>query len=293
MSNQRMNMESHPELNVHEQYTAKILVIDDELSIRKTLTSILQKQHYYVETAENYEVIKDKLFTSKYDALILDIILPDVNGIEILHIINKAEVNLPVIMLTGAPSLETARESVKFGAFDYLVKPVESNLLLNQLKNAVQKKRLVDSRDELMNQLKKKNEELEVLVEKRTEDLKISEIRSRTVIEAVHDMIIITDNVGIISFSNVMFLDAISESSGQDLHFSDIIGKQIDEFIDALKEMKLKSVLDHVSHGSEFDLIELHFKPKLKIKDNYNASIRGIFNEDLELQEIIFIISPK
>jgi len=288
-----MDMESHPELEVHEQYTAKILVIDDELSIRKTLTSILQKQHYYVETAENYEVIKDKLLTSNYDAIILDIILPDVNGIEILHIINKAEVNLPVIMLTGAPSLETARESVKFGAFDYLVKPVESNLLLNQLKNAVQKKRLVDSRDELMNQIKKKNEELEILVEKRTEDLKISEIRARTVIEAVHDMIIITDNTGIISFSNVMFLDAISEACGQDLHFSDIIGKKIDEYIDSMKHMKLKNVLDHVAHGSEFDLIEVDFLPNLKITANYTASIRGIFNEDLELQEIIFIISPK
>ena len=103
----------------------KILVIDDEESIRKSLGSMLKKQNYSVKTAESYEDIKDQLFVANYDALILDIVLPDVDGISILHEINKANLNLPTIMLTGAPSLETAKMSVKYGAFDYLIKPVK------------------------------------------------------------------------------------------------------------------------------------------------------------------------
>ncbi|MHA1729062.1 MAG: response regulator, partial [Promethearchaeota archaeon] len=163
----------------NDKYTAKILIIDDEPGIRKSLKEILKRHNYKVETAGNYGEIKDKLFSSDYDALILDIILPEVNGIDILHKINKLEINLPTIMLTGAPSLKSAQESVKYGAYDYLTKPVAKSVLLNQIKNAIYKKRLVDSRNLLLEKLKKRKEELETLVEKRTEELKLSEIHYR------------------------------------------------------------------------------------------------------------------
>ena len=129
-----------------QSYNGKVLVIDDELAIRKSVGALLRKQNYHVETAESYHAIKDRLFQADYDALILDIVLPDVNGIAILHEINKAELNLPTIMLTGAPSLETAKMSVKYGAFDYLIKPVNKEVLLNELRNAIQKKKLVDTK---------------------------------------------------------------------------------------------------------------------------------------------------
>lgn len=297
MSDQKLKSENKRENSAESEpkYAGSILVIDDELSIRKSLEGILKRHNYQVETAESYEVIKDRLFTANFDALILDIILPDVDGIDILHIINKGKLNLPTIMLTGAPSLETAQESVKYGAFDYLTKPVEPILLLNQLKNAVHKKHLIDSRNDLLNKLETKNEELEQLVEQRTEELKISEIRYRTVVESVHDMIVLLSPDGKIKFSNVVFIDEISEAVGEDLHFQDIMDKDIKEYITSLNDMELDEAIKNVSQGHEYDSLLLKFSPKLKLKKGgeFQASVRGIFNEDLEIQEIIITIVEK
>lgn len=275
------------------KHIGKILIVDDEQSIRKSLKSILKRYNYLVDTAADYDEIKDTLFTENYDALILDIILPGINGVEILHKINKAELNLPTIMLTGAPSLETAKESVKYGAFDYLIKPVEPSVLLNQLKNAVSRKRLVDTKRKLNEELKNKNQELEKLVEQRTIELKLSEIRYRTVVEAVHDMIIITDVARKIEFCNVVFLDEISEALGRHIHCNDVIGHDLNEYIEELADLPLETVYTKVNEGQEFDFMVCKFKDELNLKKQFKSSIRGIFDEDLELQEVIVISSPK
>lgn len=271
----------------------KILVVDDEASIRKSLKGILERHNYQVDTAEKYSEIKDIIKTNNYDALILDIILPEINGVEILHIINKAEINLPTIMLTGAPSLDTAQESVKYGAFDYLIKPVEPHVLLNQLKNAVYKKKLVDARQNLNKQLEKKNEELEELIEKRTNELRLSEIRYRTVVEAVQDMIVLLDEEGKIKFTNIVFLDKFSEGSGMNIHSEEIINKKITDFIESLESFNLETIIKKVTEGHEFDFMDCNLNPQYKLNQKFQASLRGIFNEDLELQEIILIISEK
>jgi DNA-binding response OmpR family regulator len=274
----------------NENYSAKILIIDDEPSIRKSLKGILERHKYYVETAETYDETKGKLFEFGFDALILDIILPGINGIEILHNINKANLNLPTIMLTGAPSLVTAQESVKYGAFDYLTKPVEQVLLLNQIKNAVNKKRLVDAKRELLDKLRAKNEELEQLVEKRTEELKISEIRYRTLVEAVHDMIIIINNHGIITFSNAAFLDELSNLSDKEIKFNDINKKKLDEYITSFNEMNLNTMIETISGGHEIEDGGITFSPNFENQNQLSCSIRGIFDEELILSEIILII---
>ena len=202
--------DNNREADQDENSVGKILVIDDEPSIRKSLRGILRKHNYSVDTAEGFEDAKDRLFKEDYDALILDIFLPGVNGIEILHNINRSDINLPTIMLTGVPNLNTAQESVKYGAFDYLIKPVDQNVLLNQLKNAVAKKKLIDSRDGLVKELQKRKDELEKLVEQRTKELRISEMRYKVVCSSIHDMILITDAKGAIIYSNSLFLDEIS-----------------------------------------------------------------------------------
>jgi FixJ family two-component response regulator len=270
----------------------KILVIDDEESIRKSLGSMLKKQNYMVETAENYEVIKDRLFIADYDALILDIVLPDVDGISILHEINKADLNLPTIMLTGAPSLETAKMSVKYGAFDYLIKPVKKEVLLNELRNAIQRKRLVDTKKALMNELHQQNEELESLVEQRTQELKLSEIRYRTVIESVNDMIIITDPVGNIKFSNGVFMDEISEVKNKDIPFKDVKDQSIGLFF-TIDQFSLDEIFHRITNGGEINSLPIFLNnPKGAIKDKeFVGFIRGVFDEDLILEEIVFIIS--
>ncbi|MBD3350566.1 MAG: response regulator [Candidatus Lokiarchaeota archaeon] len=271
----------------------KILVVDDEPSIRKSLKSILERHHYQVDTAEKYTEIKDSLFTQGYDALILDIILPEINGVEILHTINKNNLNLPTIMLTGAPSLETARESVKYGAFDYLIKPVEPATLLNQLKNAVHKKHLVDTQAILNKKLKRKNEELEDLVDKKTKELRISETRYRTIVETVQEMIAITDENGKIIYTNVSFLDVISEGLGKNISTKDVINKNINDIIANLHDLPVDKAIEKVAEGQEFDFMTCNCAKTSGIKKNMTCSLRGIFNEDLKLTEIIFILNTK
>jgi len=275
-----------------QTYIGKVLVIDDELSIRKSVGSMLEKQNYLVETAENYDTIKSKLFISDYDALILDIVLPDVDGITILHEINKANLNLPTIMLTGAPSLETAKMSVKYGAFDYLTKPVKKEVLLNELRNAIQKKRLVDTKIALMNELQQKNEELELLVEQRTQELKMSEIRYRTVIESVNDMIIITDPQGRIKFSNDLFMDDLSKIFNRDIPFKEVKDKNIGDYFAIKEPCSFEEIFQRSAEGAEINFLPVCFNnPNTTTKNPiYRSFIRGIFNEDLILQEIIFII---
>ncbi len=269
----------------------KVLIIDDELAIRRTVGTMLKKQNYEVETAESYAAIKDKLFVANFDALILDIVLPDVDGISILHMINKADLNLPTIMLTGAPSLETAKLSVRYGAFDYLIKPVKKEVLLNELRNAIQKKRLLDTKKSLMDQLHQKNEELEKLVEQRTQELKLSEIRYRTVLESVNDMIIITDPEGSIKFSNDIFLDEISNVMRYDISFKDIANKNINDYL-TTKQYTHNEILQKITDGGEINSLPIYLTNEKKSTTDrlFSSFIRGIFNEDLELQEIIFII---
>lgn len=279
-------------VTVTQSHNGRILIIDDELSIRKSLGSMLKKQNYDVETAESYATIKNRLFISNFDALILDIVLPDVDGIAILHEINKANLNLPTIMLTGAPSLETAKLSVKYGAFDYLTKPVKSEVLLNELRNAIQKKRLIDTKNSLMNELHNKNEELESLVEQRTQELKLSEIRYRTVIESVNDMIIITDPDGKIKFSNDIFMDEISKVKNHDIPFKDVKDQYIGLYF-TIDSFTLEEIFQRITDGGEMNSLPILLKnPRTSLEiQKYLAYIRGIFNEDLILQEIIFIIS--
>ncbi|MBN2156549.1 MAG: response regulator [Candidatus Lokiarchaeota archaeon] len=278
-----------------QSHLGKILVIDDELAIRKTVGSMLQKQNYLVETAEDYNAIKDKLFVSNYDALILDIVLPDVDGISILHEINKANLNLPTIMLTGAPSLETAKMSVKYGAFDYLIKPVKKEVLLNDVRNAIQKKRLIDTKKALLEELHQKNEELELLVEQRTQELKLSEIRHRTVIESVNDLIVITDAEGQIKFSNDIFMDEVSKVFNRDIPFKEVKDKFIGSFFTITAQMTLDEVFQRIMEGGELDALPITLNHPRTMQSPFllQALIRGIFNEDLILQEIIFIISRK
>ena len=270
----------------------KILVIDDEPSIRKSLRGILRKHNYSVETAGDYEEAKEQLFKGNYDALILDILLPGVNGIDILHNINRSNINLPTIMLTGVPNLITAQKSVKYGAFDYLTKPVDQNVLLNQLRNAVAKKKLTDSRDELVEQLQMQKNELEKLVDQRTKELKISEMRYRVVCSSIHDIILITNAKGLIIYSNSVFLDYISEASGKDINFSFLEGKAITDFIEEFEDLKWDYIIEKLKEGKDLQLA-VKFESSLNLNSKFYSSIRGIFDEDLVLNEIILTIEKK
>ena len=125
----------------------KVLVVDDEESIRFTFNAFLNDDGYTVETAENLEEALDKVSASSYDAVFLDILLGRDSGMKVLQVCREQQPNTPVIMVTGAPEVKTAAEAVRLGAFDYITKPVHQNELLRQAKLAVDHKTLVDQQE--------------------------------------------------------------------------------------------------------------------------------------------------
>ena len=120
----------------------KILVVDDEKSIRNTLRDILEYEKYEVDDAANgpdaIEMLKDK----EYDAVLLDIKMPQMDGLEVLEHIMAGH-DLPVVMISGHGTIDTAVEAIKKGAYDYIAKPLDLNRLLVTIKNALDKSKLV------------------------------------------------------------------------------------------------------------------------------------------------------
>ncbi len=133
---------------------AKILIIDDERSIRNTLKDILGYEKYKVEEAENGLEGVDKIRNNKYDVILCDIKMPQMDGIEVLE---KAMIltDAPVIMISGHGNIETAVEAIKKGAFDYIAKPLDLNRLLTTIRNAMDKSKLITETKKLKKQVSK------------------------------------------------------------------------------------------------------------------------------------------
>ncbi len=125
----------------------RILVIDDEESIRFTFESFLSDEGYDVCTAGDYSEALTRMAGSDFGVIFTDIILGGRSGIDILREVKERKLTCPVIMITGYPSVETAADAVRIGAFDYLPKPVKQESLLSITKKALQHKALADEKE--------------------------------------------------------------------------------------------------------------------------------------------------
>lgn len=124
---------------------AKILIIEDERAIRNVLTNILSDENksYQVEQAEHGKQAIDMMAESEYDLALCDIKMPGMDGIEVLEHIRKNHPETAVIMISGHGDLETAVDSMRKGAYDYISKPPDLNRLLGTVRNAIDKHSLV------------------------------------------------------------------------------------------------------------------------------------------------------
>ncbi len=116
----------------------KILIADDEPVIRELLKNML-KDTYIVDTVERGDVILDKLRKDKYDILILDLQMPGMTGMEVLKKINEINLKIVVVIITATKDVESAIQSMKLGAYDYLVKPFDNEKFLIIIKNICDK----------------------------------------------------------------------------------------------------------------------------------------------------------
>ena len=120
-----------------------ILIIDDEKSIRKTLTEILSYEGYKIDEASDGEEGLKRFKEKNYDLVLCDIKMPKLDGIEFLEKAREINDEVPIIIISGHGNIETAVEAVKKGAFDYISKPPDLNRMLITLRNAMDKTSLV------------------------------------------------------------------------------------------------------------------------------------------------------
>lgn len=121
----------------------KILVIDDERAIRNVLKDILSNEGFQVEEAADGEEGWKKFQANNYDLVLCDIKMPKMDGLEFLQQATAAKQDIPIIMISGHGTIETAVDAVKKGAFDYISKPPDLNRLLVTIRNAVDRTVLV------------------------------------------------------------------------------------------------------------------------------------------------------
>ena len=133
----------------------KILIADDEAGVRELLTDLLSSS-FTVDTIDRGDAILDRIASGSHDILVLDLQLPGMNGIEVLRKINEKKIKVAVVVITASNNIETAITTMKLGAYDYLVKPFDTEKLLVILKNIVEKLDLEKEVDKLREQVGEK-----------------------------------------------------------------------------------------------------------------------------------------
>lgn len=126
---------------------ARVLIVEDEGVLRLTFRQFLRNEGYETETAEDYEAAMARLDGPPYDVVVLDILLGDGNGIDLLRAMGARGLDARVVMITGEPDADSAAAAVRLGAFDYLAKPVTGPDLLRVVRLAIEHKRLEEERN--------------------------------------------------------------------------------------------------------------------------------------------------
>ncbi len=134
---------------------AKILIVDDDAGIRRTLRDILEFEKYDVEEVGDGLSCLVKIKQNKYDVVILDIKMPEMDGMEAIERLQEIAPDIPVIMISGHGNIDTAVEAVKKGAFDFIQKPPDLNRMLITIRNAMDKSSLITEKKVLQKKVTK------------------------------------------------------------------------------------------------------------------------------------------
>jgi len=139
---------------------SKILIIEDEAAIRRVLKKIISEENkdYHVDEAEDGLIGLGMVEKKDYDLVMSDIKMPKMDGVEVLQKIKAMKPEIPVVMISGHGDLDTAVNTMRMGAFDYISKPPDLNRLLNTVRNALDRKNLVIENKKLKKKVNKKYE---------------------------------------------------------------------------------------------------------------------------------------
>ncbi len=193
------------------QAKPKILIVDDEEGMRKTLCEILQTKGYDVNAASNGKKAIQLSGETFYNVAVLDMKLPDIPGIEILHDIKKGSPNTEVVVITAYASLQTSIEALNEGAFAYLIKPFEFDSLFNTIVSALERQQLIIENQRLR-------------------------LFNENIVKSLNEGVILEDANRVITFVNPKAIEMLGYQE------KEIIGRPLKNFIAPEMEKKEKQV---------------------------------------------------
>jgi PAS domain S-box-containing protein len=167
-----------PRMNRMTNHPPAVFIVDDEERMCRSLQAILQNSGYQVSFATSGKIALENIRQGSIDLFLSDIHMPDLNGFELLEQIRSTLPGIPVVMMTGDATVDSAIKALKMGAYDYLKKPFEPEVLLRTIENALKQKRLIERTRILDNRLK------------------LSERRFRFMLESTPDLVYTLDNDG-------------------------------------------------------------------------------------------------
>lgn len=193
----------------------RVLVVDDEQLILRIISDILTKEGYEVKTTASCDKALQILKQNSFNVVLTDIRMPERSGIDLLAQIRTYDSQMPVILMTGFASIETAIKGVQHGAFDYLTKPLDYNMLKGIIKHAVERYHLSRENTRLLKELQELNANLELRIRERTRYLE-------NILNSTHESIITMDKDLVIKGTNPRTLDIFGEAH---------VGRKISDFI--------------------------------------------------------------
>jgi|GEM_PF-625412 len=223
----------------------RVLVVDDELLILRIISDILTKEGYEVKTAINYQNAVNLIGEETFSVVLTDIRMPEKSGIDLLGHIRQINKDIPVVLMTGFASLDTAVEAVKQGAFDYLTKPLDFNKLKRIINQSIEKFELLKSNEKLVTELQEVNTSLESKVTERTRELE-------NILNSANESIVTTDSDLIIKTVN---------PKTKEIYDRDCLGQKLSELIPGIN---FKNIIPKIL--SDPDYITKH---EIKYADKY------------------------
>jgi len=146
-------------------YTSKILIVDDERQMCESLEVLLRDAGYETQITNNGKDAIECLARGDYDLILVDMVMPDMDGLAVMRHLNTEGLDPLVIVISGHASVESAIQALRSGAYDYLKKPFEHEELLRTVENALDQKRLREERKEVETALRESEEKYSTLVE--------------------------------------------------------------------------------------------------------------------------------
>lgn len=131
----------------------KILIVEDEIELLNTTLGYLQKEEFICESAASYFEAEDKLITYKYDVVILDINLPDGNGLDLLKLIKEKAPEMGVLIVSAKNSLDDKLKGLDLGADDYITKPFHLAELNSRVNSLIRRKKFAGSKNIVFNEI--------------------------------------------------------------------------------------------------------------------------------------------